>query len=343
MAVHNLPRVMVFGLGGTIAMARGQDGTGAIPQLSAEMLLAAVPQVSLWARVEACSFRNVPSPHLTLDDVAELARAIDQASLNGFDGIVVTQGTDAIEETAFALDLLVQSDVPVAVTGAMRHSELPGADGPANLLAAVQVAASPLSRDIGTVVVFQDEIHAARFVRKVHTTSLGAFRSPSAGPIGYVTEGRVRMFARPGRRVRVDLAPGKPDVPVALVTAALGDDGRFLDALPDLGYGGVVVEGFGAGHTSPTVAERLGRLAQVMPVVLASRTGAGEVLRGTYGYTGSESDLLRRGLIPAGILDGPKARILLACLLRAGVPRNNLVNAYEAFLDWSPRTGASLR
>src|SRR5690606_19007685 len=160
---------------------------------------------------------------------------------------------------------------------------------------------SPAARDLGAVVVFNDEIHDARFVQKTHTASVSAFRSPLAGPIGWIVEGRVRVVLRSGRRVHVPVSKDRPHVPVALVTTALGDDGRLLDALPGLGFGGVVMEALGGGHVPVTLVERLAKLSQEMPVVLASRIGTGETLRSTYAFPGSEMDLLGRGLIPAGI------------------------------------------
>lgn len=300
-------------------MTRSEASEGVRPQLTAEALVSSVPQLADIARIEAESFRQVPSAHLHLDDVIALARAIEESVAQGAHGVVVTQGTDTIEETAFVLDLLVKGDAPVVVTGAMRNPELPGADGPANLAAAVRVAASSAARDVGTVVVMNDEVHAGRFVRKAHTSSPAAFQSPLVGPIGWVAEDRVRIPVRPRRLEPIAIPEGQPDMPVALVTASLGDDGRILDVLPDVGFQGCVLEGMGAGHVTVEMVSRLEMLAQRMPVVLASRTGNGETYRKTYGFPGSEIDLLQRGLIPAGMLDGRKARVALALLLRAGV------------------------
>ncbi|HEX6989855.1 MAG TPA: asparaginase [Bacillota bacterium] len=323
--------VHVLSLGGTIAMIHRGDA-GVVPALTADQLLASVPQVSTYARVEARSFRQVPGAHLTFEDLIDLASEIRRLAAGGSDGFVVTQGTDTIEETAFALDLLVGPAAPVVVTGAMRHPTLPGADGPANLLASVQVAASPLARGLGTLVVLQDEIHAARFVQKGHVSSPGAFASPLTGPIGWVSEGRVRVAVRPGPGLHIEIPQGAPPVRVALVTAALGDDGAWLRALPSLGFDGVVIEGLGAGHVPAGWVEPLQDLARRVPVALASRTGAGESFRSTYGFPGSETDLLERGLIATGILDGPKSRVLLSLLLRSGATREAIAAAFDALI-----------
>lgn len=312
------PSVTVLALGGTIAMMPGASG-GVVPQLTGEMLVAAVPVLREIAHIRTQAFRQLPSAHLQFDDLEALAAAIRQAVAGGARGVVVTQGTDTIEETAFALDLLLGLDAAVVVTGAMRNPSLPGADGPANLLAAVQVAVSEVARGIGCVVVMNDEIHAARFVRKTHTSSPAAFTSPLAGAIGWLREGRVRVSLAPPRMGALTAQPAAQPARVALVTIGLGDDGALVRAAVAAGFDGMVVEATGGGHVAPAVADALEEAARQMPVVLASRAGTGEVLSATYGYAGAEIDLQRRGLVRAGWLDGIKARVLLTLLLRRGV------------------------
>jgi L-asparaginase len=321
--------VLLVSLGGTITMTRGDAG-GIAPSLTADDLVQAAPGIASVARIDTASPMKVPGASLSIDDVVGVAASIDGRLAHDSDGVVVIQGTDTIEETAFLLDRVVRSDKPVVVTGAMRGAEAPGADGPANVLAATIVAASSGAHGLGTLVVLNDQIHAAGAVQKSHTALPSAFTSPPGGPLGEVVEGRARFHLRPARRLPALTVSG-PDAPVALVRMSLGDDGRMLRQLRSLGYRGAVIEGMGAGHVPATVAPIIGELAQSMPVVLASRVPAGPVFRATYAFAGSEMDLLRRGVIPAGTLGGLKARLLLSLLLRAQVGRDEVAAAFEAY------------
>lgn len=329
------PRVAVFTLGGTIAMVTEPGSAGAVPVLGASQLLGSVPGLAgLPASPVLHDFRQLPSSALSIEDVLGLSGAIAAELEAGCAGAVVVQGTDTIEETGYLLDLLHRGDQPVVVTGAMRTRDAAGADGPANMLAAIQAAASPELAGLGVLVVFADEIHAARHVRKAHATSIAAFISPSSGPVGHVIEGRVRLLARPVRPeigLPAGAGAGGAPVRVGLVTMALGDDGAMLRAAADAGVlDGLVVAGFGAGHVPPGVAGIMYELASRMPVVIASRTGAGTVLEGTYGWVGSEIDLTSRDVISAGFLDPPKARLLLHLLLSRGATRADVVATFAA-------------
>ena len=327
-----LPRVTVFSMGGTISSV-DSGGKGVEPTLTGEALVSDVPEIAGVAAVSAVSFRQAASGEIGVGDLVELAAEIEGQIDGGAVGAVVTQGTDTIEETSFVLDLLVDRGAPVVVTGAMRNPTLPGSDGPANLLAAIQVAASDVARGLGTVVVFNDEIHAARFVRKTHTSNPATFRSNPVGPVGWISEDVPRVVLRPTGRYKVASPKDGQDSPVALYHVALGDDGRLLPEIEEKGYAGLVVEAMGGGHVPSVMAETLEKLASKMPVVLASRTGGGEVLRSTYGFVGSETDLLERGLIYAGPLDGRKARLLLTLLLQSGATKEKIAATFDAWLD----------
>lgn len=322
-------RVLLISTGGTITMTTAAGG-GIAPTLTGDDLVRAVPELAHSADIDVHSYSTMPGASLTLQDLVRIAELIDARLPGGYAGAVVVQGTDTIEETAFALDSLVASERPVVVTGAMRGAAAPGADGPANLLAAVTVAASEAARGIGTVAVLNDQVHAARHVQKSHTSAPSAFASPLFGPMGSVIEGRLHLYARLPRQAPLPRPPADAidGTAVALVKIALGDDGRLLGALPGLGYRGAVIEGMGAGHLPASLAEPVSRLAAAMPVVLASRVAAGPVFQRTYGFPGSEMDLIARGAIPGGYLAGGKACLLLRLLLADGLAGDQLKTAY---------------
>jgi L-asparaginase len=334
MRASGSPCVAVFGLGGTIAMTQGPGG-GVSPVLSASDLVAAVPGLSdLRAELRVRDFRNKPGASLDFADLYELAAAIDEVLKDGCVGAVVTKGTDTIEEVAYVLDLLLPTDSPVVVTGAMRNPTMAGADGPANILAATRVAASPCARGLGCLVVLNDQIHAARWVQKAHTGSPAAFVSQDYGPLGHVIEGHVHIPVQI-RRQSPALSPvPRRSAQIGLATIAFGDDGTLIEAIAEH-VDGLVVAAFGAGHVPAAVVPVLGKLAEHIPVVLASRTGAGPVHRVTYSFPGSERDLLARGLISAGYLDPLKARILLHLLIASGAGDAQIREAFAPADDLS--------
>jgi L-asparaginase len=318
--------VAVFTLGGTISFVPGaRDGMGA---LDAGRQLAGV-RTPANVELRPVTFRTIPSADLELADLLELAAAIEAAIDAGARGVVVTQGTDTLEESAYLLDLLLPTGAPVVITGAMRNASLPGADGPANLDAALRVAADPLARDLGVLVVLNDRIHLARFVRKQHSSFPSAFGSDVVGPVGWISEGRVRIPLLARRRSAPINVPRDRALPrVALLRSAMGDDDTLLTAVESGGYAGLVIEAFGAGHLSRRLAGTVKTVAGRLPVVFCSRAGAGELFAATADYPGSERDLLDGGLIPGGALDGIKARLLLILLLAAGADRAEIVTRF---------------
>ncbi|WP_193581998.1 asparaginase [Streptomyces mobaraensis] len=319
--------MLIVALGGTIAMtASPSSHTGVSPKLTAKDLISAVPALGRVAEIETLDFRQCPGASLTVDDIAELAARLRQEALDGVEGFVITQGTDTLEETAYLLDLLYREEAPVVLTGAMRNPSMAGADGPANLFAATCTATSPQARGRGVLAVFADEIHAARHVRKVHSTSTGAFASPSAGPVGGVVEDTAH-FHFAFDRIPGIVQPLHRQAEVELVEATLGSSGVLLDGLEQR-VDGLVVAAFGAGHVPAQWVTRLEVIASRVPVVLATRTGAGRTLTGTYAFAGSEKDLLSRGLIRSGCLDARKARLLLLAHLRSGSGRATIESAF---------------
>jgi len=292
--------------------------------LSPAELLAAVPAAATIAEITVESFRQYPAGDLSIDDVVELAELIRQRA-GDVDGFVVTQGTDTLEETSYLLDLLLGDhdgdSPPVVLTGAMRNAALPGADGPANILSAVRVAISPEAAGLGPLVVFADEIHLPRFVRKVHSSSVGAFVSPGTGPLGWVTEDRVRIPLVPRDPTpTVRLRRSGPLPTVGIIKIGLGTGPILREHVT--GMDGLVVEAFGGGHVPGAIVESVARISSSIPVVMVTRTGGGEVYESTYSFPGSERDLLERGIISGHWLDGAKARVLLILLLASGADRS---------------------
>jgi L-asparaginase len=320
--------VAYFALGGTISMT-SEPGGGVIARLTGDDLVATLGELPLDVQVH--NPPAGPSASLTFADVLDTVDAATEAIADGAVGIVLTQGTDSLEETAFLIDSVWPHAEPFVVTGAMRNPTLPGADGPANLLAALQVATAEAARDRGALVVFADDIHAARHVRKTHSTSPATFVSPDLGPIGHVVEGTPRLLATLPRRqlvtgwTRASLAATL----VALYTTTLDDDGALL-AGPGHSHQGLVLAGFGAGHVPAAILPALDEILAVMPVVLTSRTGAGRVLDDTYGAPGSERDLLARGVIGGGYAHPYQARVLLRLLVAAGAGRDEIAAAFAA-------------
>ncbi|MEZ0066326.1 L-asparaginase [Streptacidiphilus sp. MAP12-20] len=311
--------VALFTLGGTISMA-GRD------RLDGAALTAAIPGLeTLDEPLDIHDRKPVGSGSLTFVQVLDVAESASAAVRAGAPGVVITQGTDTLEETAYLLDLIWPHEEPLVLTGAMRNPTLAGHDGPANVLAAARVAAAASTRGLGALVVFNDEIHAARWVRKTHSTSTATFVSPDTGPVGHVIEGHVRVLSAPPRPA--PLPAPTATARVALHTVTLDDEPDSLAALA-AGQDGLVFAGFGVGHAPAVLVPALGELAARMPVVLTSRTGAGSVLRSTYDAPGSEIDLLSRGLINGGLLHPYKARVLLKVLLGSGADHDAVSVAF---------------
>ncbi|MFU0504443.1 asparaginase [Pseudaminobacter sp. NGMCC 1.201702] len=324
------PKVHIVVLGGTITMAPQKAG-GIAPSISGGDLVAAVPALSDVADITVATPFLVPGASLSFAQMRQVDALIDEALAGAAHGVVIVQGTDTIDETAFLLDLTHRHAGPLVITGAMRGASAAGADGAANLLAAVTVAASPAARDLGALVVLNDEIHAARFVAKLHKALPSAFGSPDFGPLGHVIEGRVRIALRIAR-FDAGLAAPMPDAAsVALVSTGLGGDDRMISAVPDLGYKGLVIEAMGAGHLPGNLVAAGEQVAKMMPVILASRVPGGPIFASTYGFPGSEIDLLGRGLLSAGFLSAHKARLLLALSLGAGHSLAEITEAFAAF------------
>jgi L-asparaginase len=335
------PRIHILALGGTIATR--PDSTGAMQMgLGADDLVAAVPLLENLAEIEAETVSRVGSHSLSFDQIHALAAKIRRLKA---DGVIVTQGTDTLEETSFLLDLLLDVDVPVIVTAAMRNPSLTSPDGAGNLLAAVRVASDAWvrrnARALGVLAVMLDEVYAASDVLKVHPTRLNAFASTQTGPLAALVEDRIVPLSLPVRdavvaaRKKLAGASGKA-APVALLWMSLDDDAALMSmmlaASDRAGYRGAVIAAMGGGHVPERAVANIRRLAEAMPTVIAPRAGGGgPMLRQTYGGPSSEIELRRAGVIWGGRLQPLKARVLLETALRAGLDRPAISDVFEAF------------
>jgi L-asparaginase len=311
----NSANLAIASLGGTITMMPSDDD-GVVPKLDAQSLVAAIPQLAAIADVHATTLATLPSASLGFDDILSAVQWARGQVENGVSGIVFAQGTDTLEESAYLFDLLWDSPIPVIFTGAMRSPGSLGSDGAANLLAATRVALSDGARDRGALVVFNELVHAASRVRKMHSSALDAFRSPNFGPLGTVAEGAVVFGATHRRHAALPLPStgGR----VALLECAMDDSGELIRLAASSGHRGIVLGALGVGHVSTAAAEAVSDVVNTTTVVFSSRTGSGTTFSHTYGFVGSESDLIRRGAIPAGLLDSRHARVLLWLLLASG-------------------------
>ena len=315
-----VPVVVVVFTGGTISMLPDPVTGAAVPALDGAAILARTPGLDAIAHVEPVDWGLIPASHLGFDQVASIAASIRAAQRRPeVAGVVVVQGTDVIEETAYAFDLLCEPDPPVIVVGAMRNAADPGYEGPANLRDAVRVAASGRFAGEGALVVMGGLVIPADDVAKTHTHAYDTFRPTNAGPVGTVRDGAIeRLARRPSNRRPIGMPIGPVPV-VALVTATIGSDGSPLRWAVAGGAHGIVVAATGAGNTHPDLlVAATEAMAAGIPVVLASRVPAGRVAP-DYGFPGAGARWHAAGAIPAGYRSALKARVLLALALGAGL------------------------
>jgi len=299
--------VLLF-TGGTISMRHDAVVGGAVPTLTGRDILAMAPGIDRLAALEVDDWGAFPGPHMTVERMWSLRqRIIEHLTRPDVDGVVVTHGTDSLEESAYLMARSVESDKPVVFTGAMRTSSDLGWDGPGNLGAAVRVAASEDAKGCGVMVVISDRIFTALDVTKVHTSAVEAFDSPGLGPLGVIDDGKV-IFRRALSAPIPILAPPALATPVDIVYAYAGADSRLIDASRQVGRG-IVIAGMGRGNIPPAMVEGLDRwIAEDKPVVITSRAFRGRV-GCTYGYPGGGRRLAERGAIFAGPRRPQQARI----------------------------------
>lgn len=303
----------------------------AIPALTDEEIMASVSGINRIAQIESVHFGSFPSPHISIEKMFELHGLVkDFQQREDIDGVVVTHGTDSLEETAYFLDLLNASHQPVVVTGAMRNGSELGYDGPANLSAAICTACSKESKDQGVLVVMNNQVYAADEVAKVHTMALDTFQSPDFGPLGIIDQDHVIYYrARKNQHAAINASVGKK---IGLVKSVAGDDGALIAFMVDQGYEGIVIEAMGRGNVPPAMVDYIDRAIQKnIPVVIVSRCLRGRVLD-SYGYRGGGKDLRNRGVILGDNMSGQKARIKLMLLLNETTNLDELRVKFEADL-----------
>jgi L-asparaginase len=330
-----MSRVAVIFTGGTISMVADAAAGGKVPTLDGAAILARAPGIEDIADLVPIDMGRTPASHFSFAKLFEIAGEIQRRQADPtIDGVVVVQGTDVIEETAFLWDLVLDRAEPVIVTGAMRAASDPNDDGPQNLRDAVRCAASPALRDTGVHVVLDGTINPADAVTKTHAGALDSFQCLDTGRLGRIVEGRVLLERErgPRRHVRADRAVDG----VALLTAHVAMDGSLFDAATALGPPGIVVEATGAGNTSAALLEAATRgMAQGIVVAFTSRCAAGAAGDG-YAFPGGGATWVRAGALLAGHLSGPKARIALACGLGAGLHRDRLGELLGDPPGWGP-------
>lgn len=308
-----MKRIVILTTGGTVAMRADVSAGGAVPMLAGADFSDALPRDIAETRFE--EFSNLPSAHFTLDHLWNLARRVAALVADAqVDGVVVTHGTDTLEESAYLCDITIDTLKPIVFTGAMRTASELGYDGLANIAAAIRVAASDDARDCGTLVVFNDEIHAARDVTKTNTMALETFLSPEFGALGQIDLGGVVIARKPTRREFIP--PTQLESNVHLLKLAVGMSDGLLEYLVDtVGACGIVLEALGGGRVPPWWLPTIERaIKQGVAIVIASRTGTGRTID-RYGYVGGHRDLVRIGCWFAGGLNGQKARIKLMAAL----------------------------
>ena len=324
---EKLPTVAVIATGGTIAEKLSSKTGGAMPSLTGEDLVKAVPQLSKIAKIKMVNFSDIDSSQMTPELWAGLSKRVDEVLADpDIVGAVITHGTDTMSEGAFFLDLTLKSKKPVTFVGAMRDASDPSPDGPFNLLNGVIVVLSDEAKEWGVTVAFNQFVSSARDVRKIDTTNVQAFDSGYRGYLGYVSMGKVLPYHEKRKVAKFDLPSKLSDV--ALLKTYSGDDGSLLKYAVDQGAKGIVVEGVGAGNVNKQVNQAiLYAISKDVPVVITSRVMHGGVFP-IYGDQGGGATLQKEKVILGGDLISPKARLLLMLALSNGVKDHDELQSY---------------
>ncbi|GFH41383.1 asparaginase [Lactococcus insecticola] len=322
-----MKNILVLHTGGTISMHEDAAGN-VVPDASNQNPMNTVQNAIDNVKLTVEDVFNLPSPHVTLNDMLVLKQRINRAFDDElFDGVVITHGTDTLEETAFFLDATIKRGKPIVITGAMRSSNELGNDGVYNFLSSIRVAASADSRDRGVLVVMNDEIHSARYVTKTHTTNVSTFQTPTHGPLGLLTKTHILYFQNDLETTHFDIDNVTANVPI--IKAYAGMTGDLFDLLDCGRLDGLVIEALGAGNLPPLAAHSLQRFLDAdLPVVLVSRCFNG-IAEPVYAYDGGGVKLHEAGVLFAREVNSQKARLKLIIALNAGLSQKNLANYIE--------------
>ena len=290
----------------------------AVPSLTGEEIMSMVTGIEEFAEIESYSFSSMPSPHMTFKTMIKLSKFIKELlERDDIDGVVITHGTDTLEETAYLLDLTINSNKPIVITGAMRSGSELGYDGPSNLAASICTAISDDAKGRGVLVCFNGELNSASEVTKANSMALNAFRTPNFGPIGIVDNNKVMFYRETKNTETYDVSDIKKDV--ALIKCVADMDSTLMDFVIEKGFGGIVIEGLGRGNVPPKMVEGIKRaIEKEVPVVIVSRCFEGRVHE-SYGYEGGGKMLKDLGVIFGDTLAGQKARIKLVLAINSGL------------------------
>ncbi len=321
-----MKRILVLHTGGTIAMKEDSLTGGVSPDVSNPLMDAPI-HIDEDVELIVEDIFNLPSPHMTPTEMLQLKERIQLAHISGVTGVVITHGTDTLEETAFFLDTTIGSQLPIVITGAMRSSNEIGSDGLYNFESAIRVAKCPEANNKGVLVVMNDEIHSARYVTKTHTTNIATFRTPTLGPIGLVTKHRILFMQELLNSQQIDV--DRVDGLFPIMKAYAGMTGELFEALADSQIDGLVIEALGAGNLPPQTIEPLKKLIdRQIPVVLVSRCFNG-IAEPVYDYPGGGIELQQLGIIFCNSINSQKARIKLLIAKNRGLTLPELSDFME--------------
>ena len=316
-------KILVLHTGGTISMQA--DASGAVVT-SSDNPMNHVSNPLEGIQVHSLDFFNLPSPHIKPKHMLALYQKIKEEAAN-YDGVVITHGTDTLEETAYFLDTMEVPHMPIVLTGAMRSSNELGSDGVYNYLSALRVASDDRAADKGVLVVMNDEIHAAKYVTKTHTTNVSTFQTPTHGPLGLITKREILYFKTAEPRVRFDLNHIQGLVPIISAYAGMTDE--LIDMLDLEQLDGLIIQAFGAGNIPKETAQKLESLLQKgIPVALVSRCFNG-IAEPVYAYQGGGVQLQKAGVFFVKELNAQKARLKLLIALNAGLTGQALKDYME--------------